>query len=567
VKHCPECNKNYADPTLSFCLQDGAPLIFGSAVDEPATAILSGDPPSESPTRHVDPHTTAPTESLRFPETPSSVSRPRTNAVWMISGIAVVAAIAIFIGYRFIGSSAGLNSSQIESVAVLPFENGSGDPNLDYLSDGLSESLIDKLSELPQLKVIARSSSFKYRSAGVDLQDVANKLGVRAIVTGKVARIGDNLNVRVEMIDAAENRQMWSEEYNRKAADLISIKQEIAQAASDKMRLKLSGSQEQQLAKRETVNPQAYELLLKGRYAFSGSGTDRLRKAIDYFEKAIAVDPNYALAHAELSLKYYILTGGSAADPKVYLPKAEAEARKALALDDSLAEAHLAISRIHVANWRWQEGEAERKRAIDLDPNNALAHDLYAQLLALLGRFDESIAQGRRARELDPLSAFTAANLAFRLYFARRYEESIAESKKTLELDPNSDFGHNMLGYAYSANGQFKEAIDAYEKAIRLGDESTSIQVYLGAAYAGAGDLEKARAILRQLQTTKEYVSPGELAALYAALGDKEAAFASLNKAYDEHDLQLQFLKVDPSYDPLRDDPRYRELMKKVGLA
>ena len=567
MKHCPECNKNYADPTVSFCLNDGTPLLFGPAVTDAEQTLLSGDPPSESPTRRIDPHTTAPTESLRLPETSSTVSKPRGRLIWMICGIAALAAIAIFAAYRFIGSSAVPVSSQIESVAVLPFENGSGDPNLDYLSDGLSESLIDKLSELPQLKVIARSSSFKYRGSGVDLQDVAKKLGVRAIVTGKVARIGENLNVRVEMVDAAENRQMWSEEYNRKAPDLISIKQEIAQAASDKMRVKLSGAQEQQLTKKETINPQAYELLLKGRFYWSKGGTENLRKSIDYFEQSIAVDPDYALAHAELSLKYYALTGFSAADPKVYMPKAESEARKALALDDNVAEAHLAISRIYVATWRWQEGEAERRRAIELDPNNAVAHDLYAQLLALLGRFDESVEQAKRAIELDPLSMITVSDLGFRLYFARRYDESIEWSKKALELDPNSDQAYNFLGYAYAAKGQYKEAIAAYEEAVRAGDESSSIQVYLGVAYAGAGNLEKARAILKELQTTKEYVSPGEIAALYAALGDKEAAFASLNKAYSDHDLQLQFLKVDPSYDLLRDDPRYQELMKKVGLA
>lgn len=562
MKHCPECNKNYADPTLSFCLNDGAPLIYGQAVEEPATAILSGDTPSEMPTS-IDRHAT----SLDYSRSASAVvSDPPANyrRVLIFGAVAAAVFAAAFFGYRYFNSS---TAGQIASVAVLPFENGSGDPNLDYLSDGLSESLIDKLSELPQLKVIARSSSFKYRGSELDVQDIANKLGVRAIVSGKVARIGDNLNVRVEMVDAAENRQIWSEEFNRKAPDLISIKQEIAQAASDKMRVRLSGAQEQQLAKKETVDPQAFELLLKGRFAWSKPGTDNLKKSIDYFEQSVAADPNYALAHAELSLKYYILTGGSAADPKVYMPKAEAEARKALELDSDLAEAHLAISRIYVAGWRWREGEAERKRAIELDPNNALAHDLYAQLLVLLGRFDESIAEARRARELDPLSAFTAGNLGYRLYFARRYEESIAELKKAAELDPTSDFVYGTLGYAYAGNKQFKESIASYLEAVRLGDESTSVQVYLGAAYAYAGEREKAQEVLKRLQTTNEYVSPGEIAALYAALGDKEAAFASLKKAYDEHDLQLQFLKVDPSYDPLREDPRFQELLKKVGLA
>jgi TolB-like protein/Tfp pilus assembly protein PilF len=564
MKHCPECNRNYVDPTLSFCLQDGAPLIFGSAVHADDTTSISADFPSEAPTRHIDPHTTTPTESIRFPvsdqETPS-----KQRAVWLIAAAGVLlTGITGFIGYRY---SNVPPPSQIESVAVLPFENGSGDPNLDYLSDGLSETLIDKLSELPQLKVIARSSSFRYRGEGLDLGDIADKLGVRAIVTGKVARIGDNLNVRVEMVDAAENRQVWSEQYDRKFADLIGIKQEIAQAASDKLRVKLSGAQQQQLAKKETVNPQAYELLLKGRYYFGKPGTDNLRRSIDNYEQSVAVDPNYALAFAELSLKYYILTGNSSADPKIYLPKAENAARKALSLDDDLAEAHLAISRVYVARWQWREGEAERKRAIELDPNNALAHDLYAQLLALMGRADESVSEGRRARELDPLSPFTASNLAYRLHFARRYEESIAESKKAIELDPNLDIVYVVLGYAYAANGQHKEAIKAFQDTIRLGDTSTSIQISLAIEHAKTGEVVKAREILKKLESTTEYVSSAELATLYAALGDDDAAFGALDKAYADHDLQMQFLKVDTNYDPLRDDPRFQEMLKKVGLA
>jgi TolB-like protein/Flp pilus assembly protein TadD len=563
MKHCPECNKNYADPTLSFCLTDGAPLIFGQALDEANTVLISGDSPRESPTRTIDRQVTVRPDARPDTEPQNVASRWRSKKFWAIAGLTVAIVLGSVLVYRNFGTA---NAAQIESVAVLPFENGSGDPDLDYLSDGLSETLIDKLSELPQLKVIARNSSFKYRGSGLDLQDVARKLGVRAIVTGRVARVGENVNVRVEMVDVAENRQLWSGQYNRKASDLLAMQQDIAQAASDKLRLKLNGSQEQQLARRETVNPQAYELLLKGRYAFSKPGTDSIKKSIDYYEQAVAADPNYALAYAELSLKYYILTGQSVADPKVYLPKAEAAARRALSLDNDLAEAHLAISRIYMAQWQWQVVEAERKRAIELDPNNALAHDLYAQLLAVLGRHDESVVQARRARELDPLSAFTAGNLGFRLYFARRYDESIAELKKALELDPDSDFVYNILGYSYAGKGQFKDAIAAYQSAIRRGDQSTSIQVYLGAAYAMAGDREKALSILKQLQTTKDYVSPGELPALYAALGDKEAAFASLEKAYQEHDLQLQFLKVDPSFDPLRDDPRYPELMRRVGL-
>lgn len=566
MKHCPECNKNYADPTLSFCLQDGAPLIFGQAVEEPATAILSGDPPTESPTRHIDPHTTFPTESLHIPASPSAEFRSRGKSIWIGGGLLVIAAIAIYVGYRFIGSPPGPFSSQIESVAVLPFENGSGDPNLDYLSDGLSESLIDKLSELPQLKVIARSSSFKYRGAGVDLQDVAKKLGVRAIVTGKVARIGDNLNVRVEMVDAAENRQMWSEEYNRKAPDMISIKQEIAQTASNKLRLKLSGSQEQQLSKPGTADAQAYDLVLKGRFVANQGGTENRKRATEYFQQAVAKDPNYALAYANLANSYSESASSSEVDQKEYLSKAESTARKALELDENLADTHMELGLLNMHAWNWTAAEAEFKRAIDLNPNLSDAHGTYAAFLSRMGRHAEAIAEAIRGRELDPLSLEANRIYGYRLYQARKYDESIEYFKKIIEMDPSYDAAFGIMAYAYAAKGQYKEAIEAYQEAMRLGDQSTSVRIYLGEAYVGNGEREKAKGILTDMQNTKEYVSPGELAVLYSALMDKEAAFASLNKAYADHDLQLQFLKVDPSYDRLRDDPRFAELIRKVGF-
>jgi serine/threonine-protein kinase len=499
-----------------------------------------------------------------------------SNAEYVVSGIkqhkrAVLAVLSILLlsafafGYWFFNNGSA-NTTQIDSIAVLPFENGSNDPNLDYLSDGLSESLIDKLSQLPQLKVIARNSSFKYRGANIDLQEVANKLSVRAVVMGKVIRLGDNLTMRVEMIDVVENRQLWSEQYNRKSSDLLSIQQEIAETASEKLRLKLSGAQEQELAKRETVNPQAYELLLKGRFYFSKSGTDNLKKSAEFMEQAVATDPNYALAYAELSMKYLTLVGNSLVEPRVYLPKAESAAQKAMELDNNLAEAHIARARILVTKWQWQESEQARKRVIELEPNKAEAHSSYAALLGILGRHDEAIAEARRAKELDPLSPFRDYDIAYRLHFARRFDESIAESKKILASDPNLDYVYPIFGYAYAGKEQFKEAINAYQEAIRLEDKSTSIQIYLGAAYARAGERDKAQAILKQLQNTKEYVSPGELAILYGALGDKEAAFASLEKAYAERDLQLQYLKVDPAFDPLRDDLRFQDVIRRVGL-
>ena len=261
MKHCPECNKNYADPTLSYCLNDGAPLIFGAAVQESETAVFA-DLPSEAPTRQVDPHTTAPTESWNVPHAPDNNSPLKKYL--LIAGVLVVAIIIMSaLGYRYLATA---NAKQIESVAILPFENSSGDANLDYLSDGLSESLIDRLSQLPQLKVISRNSSFKYRGPSVDIKEVAAKLGVRAVVLGKVARVGDNLMVRVEMIDVPEDRQIWSEQYQVKASDVLMVQREIVQQASENLRSKLTGEQERRLTRPDTTDPQAYEMLLKARF-------------------------------------------------------------------------------------------------------------------------------------------------------------------------------------------------------------------------------------------------------------------------------------------------------------
>jgi serine/threonine-protein kinase len=475
---------------------------------------------------------------------------------------------AFFVALAVIGYFAFFatrTATAINSVAVLPFVNGSNDPNLDYLSDGLSESVIDRLSQLPQLKVIARSSSFKYRGENIDVQDVANKLAVQAIVMGKVARVGDNLSVRVEMIDASENRQLWSEQYSRKAADLISIQLEIAQTASEKLHLRLSGAQEQQLEKRETINPQAFELLLKGNFFFNKEGTEGWRKANEYYRQAVAVDPNYALAHAQLSLSYMVLAGlGN--DPKDFFQKAEAAVRKALELDEKLSNAHFMLANIHKYAWELAPAEAEFKRALELNPNLGDAHREYSFYLCHIGRHDEAFAEAKRARELDPLNLLTNAHIGYALYFARRYDESIEALQKTLELDPNYDLAYAMLGYTYAAKGMHREAIIAYQNAIRLSGGNRNMQSPIGVSSVYTGERGKAQEILKQLQTGKEYVSPVDLAILYAALGDKEAAYQSLAKAYAERSFELISLKVDPSFDPLRNDRRFLDLMRQVGL-
>jgi TolB-like protein/Tfp pilus assembly protein PilF len=452
------------------------------------------------------------------------------------------------------------------SIAVLPFANATGDPSTDYLSDGISESLINSLSRLGGVKVIARSSSFRYKGKDADPQEVAKALGVKAILTGRVLRRGEDLQISAELVDARDRTQLWGEQYNRRAEDLLAVQSEISREIAEKLHLHLTAGERRQLDKRETVNPQAYELLLKGRFYGNKGGTENWKKAVEYFQQAISIDPAYALAYTELSRLYVNLIGSSALDPKEFTPKAAAAARKALELDEGLADAHLALANIKINEWDWPTAEREFKRAIELNPNYARAHSGYAAYLSLTGQHEQAIAKIKRARELDPLSIIASAHVGFVLYYARQYDQAIEALKETLELDQNFPVPHFVLGYCYAAKGMYPEAIAAFQEAIRLGEASPSTHISLGVAYARGGAREKAQAILKRLQTTKEYVSPGELAVLHLSLGDKEEALALLKKAYEAHDLQLQYLKVDPQYDSLRSDPRFADIMRRVGL-
>jgi TolB-like protein/DNA-binding winged helix-turn-helix (wHTH) protein/Tfp pilus assembly protein PilF len=365
--------------------------------------------------------TSTPQSKKQPAETQHSFSRTiKRNpfAAFLVIGLLIA---AIGLGYYFFAVKKTVitadASKPIESIAVLPFTNESGDANFDYLSDGLSESVIDRLAQLPQIKVIARSSSFKYRGIDLDLQEVANALGVEAIVTGRVAQRGDNLTIRVELIDVSDNRQLWSESYHRRVTEVQAVQSEIAQTVSQKMGLRMTGAQEQQLANRETVNAQAYEMLLKGRFYCYKSGEDALKKAIEYYNRAIALDPNYALAYADLSAVYRTLGANSFLDPKEATPKAEAAAFKALELDENLAEAHVALANLKRNAWQWSEAERQYQRAIELNPNLLSVHSGYSQLLSFTGRHEQAVAEAKRARELDPLIPAVNVNLGQMLLF------------------------------------------------------------------------------------------------------------------------------------------------------
>jgi TolB-like protein/DNA-binding winged helix-turn-helix (wHTH) protein/Tfp pilus assembly protein PilF len=458
----------------------------------------------------------------------------------------------------------------IDSVAVLPFANEGGDMGAEYLSDGISESLTDSLSRLPGLKVTAKSSSFKYKGKQVDPQEAARSLGVRAILTGRVSRRGDTLFISAELTDARDGTQVWGERYSRRESDLLGVQAEISGQIARALRLRLTPVQQEQLAKPETVSPVAYELLLKGRF-YLGKGTESEKKAIEYFNQAIAVDPHYALAYAELSFIYGSLVNSNVLDQKEFIPKAEMAARKALELDGDLAAAHEAMAYVNLHAWDWAAAEREYKRAIELNPNLAGAHSGYAFYLDIQGRSDEAIAEMKRARELNPLGRDAKGAAVYELAMARQYDQALEAAKKLVELDRSNPHRHELLGSNYAWLGQYAEAIASFKEAIKLGDDTPDTQIALGKAYAKIGEHEKARAILKQLEAGKEYVSPVGLAILHAALGEREQALALLERAYSAHDQQLIWLGIESrseggSFAALRSDPRFQDLMRRIGL-
>jgi serine/threonine protein kinase/tetratricopeptide (TPR) repeat protein len=479
---------------------------------------------------------------------------------WALITAALVLTVAAVV-YFTSGSGA------IKSVAVLPFDNASNDPNTDYLSEGISESLINVLSGLPQLKVIARSSSFKYNGKQVDLQEVAKALNVQAIVTGRVMVRGDQLLISAQLNDTRDKTQMWGEQYNRKATDLQAVQEEIAHIISEKLRLHLTGTEEKLLRKHASQNEQAYQLYLNGVYYDRKGGIENKKKAFDYFNQAIAFDQEFALAYANAAVVYNILAENGVVDPNEARPKTKAAAQRALDLDDSLAEGHAAMALIKNGEWDWSGAENEYKRAIELNPNLALAHSDYAIYLSNMGRYTEALSENKRAEELDPLSIKFSNRDGLILQVARRYDEAIQQFQNVIKLQPDSSDAYIYLAYTFADKGMYPDAIAQYQKFISMSGASTSVQAYLGYAYAMAGKRNEALDLLNKLKTTTEYVAQAELAILYAGLGNKDEAFAALERAYAAHDPEVQYLKVEPHYDPLRSDPRFKDLLVRAGFT
>jgi TolB-like protein/Tfp pilus assembly protein PilF len=466
-----------------------------------------------------------------------------------------------FVGYRAYSSRAA-NDAQIKSIAVLPFENETGDTTMEYLADGLSESLINKLSQLAGVKVIARSSAFQYKGKVVDAQQVAADLGVQAILVGRLKERDGELLISVELVDARDKTQVWGDQYSRKSTDIQALQDEIARVIAKKLN---SRSAERQLTQHGTQNPQAYQFYLNGLFHFRKSGFDNTKKALDYFNQAVALDSNFALAWIAIADSNLYFAGNSLLDPKEARGKAKLALQKALELDDSLPEVHVTSAIIQEHEWDWTGAEREYKRSLELNPNSVRAHTRYAYFLSSMERHTEAMAEIKRAQEIDPLDIALKSREAWSLTLAGRHEESIEKYQQILNIDPDLRTATG-LGFAYENKGMYAQAAEEFRKHIEIKGETTGGLIYLGYDLAMSGRKAEAQAILARLKVTKDYVSPEELAGLYAGLGDKEGALAMLEKAYQEHDLQLQVLKIDRRLDSLRTDVRFQDLLRRVGL-
>ena len=459
----------------------------------------------------------------------------------------------------------------IDSLAVLPLVNASADPNAEYLSDGITESIINTLSQLRQLRVMARSTVFRYKGREIDPQTVGRELGVRAVMTGHVLQLGDSLVVRAELVDTADGSQLWGEQYRRELVDIFELQEEISKEVSEKLRLRLAVEEKRLLAKRYTENTQAYHLYLKGVYYRHKWTDEGYQKAIDYFNQAIAVDPNYALAYAGLADTYGALGFAEAlaiAPQKAWL-LAKAAAEKAVNIDNTLAEAHASLALVRLNyEWNWLEVERGLERALALNPYHVGAYHWYSHYLIVMGRMEESLAASLRATELDPLNLGMTVHLGFHYYCARQYDQAIEQCSKTIELDPGFHEAHQFLGWAYEQKKMYEEAIAEIQKAISLSGGRPYWVAALGHVYAVSGQKEEAQKILDELKelSKRRYVSPFDIALTYTGLGEMDQAFIWLQEAYEQRSGWFPYIKVYPIFDALRSDPRFADLLRRVGL-
>ncbi|HKS26782.1 MAG TPA: protein kinase [Pyrinomonadaceae bacterium] len=531
-------------------------------------------------TRDAEPASTLDANSARSTSTVEvagrdTMRRKRSVVIAAVASLVALAALASLIYIYARGRAASsAAAAHIDSIAVMPFVNVGGDPNTEYLSDGLTESIINSLTQLPNLTVMARSTVFRYKGKDADPQQVARDLKVKAVLTGRVIQRGDALSISAELVDAGTGRQIWGEQYNRKLTDLLAVQEEISRQISEKLRVRLTGEEQKQTARRSTANTEAYQLYLRGRYHWNRRSEDDIRKSIEYFQQAIALDPSYALAYAGLADAYQVLPSYSKIEPDEAYPKARAAAQKALEIDGTMAEPHASLAVVkYEYEWDFPGAEREYRRAIELNPNYASAHQWYAEFLSAMLRHDEAEREIRRALELDPLSIIINS-IAGVIYLNMRQPDKAAEQlKKAIALEPNFARTHLFLSFAYEDKGTFEEAIQEFQKTTMLTGTPPDVAEKLAGALREAyktggvkGYWQKKVEIAEDFYRRGADIPPTALAAVHARAGDHERALEWLEKAYRQRDATLPSIRNDPGFDALRSDARYVEILRRVGL-
>jgi len=573
MKRCPECRRDYYDDTLLYCLDDGNALLEGPASgpgvsDEPATAILSVPPAVPGDFTHPTDEANVKTAILQPPATAGGSDLPRGFDKRLLFAPIALAVIILggFFGYRYFQS---IESGQVNSIAVLPFENRSGDADTDYLSDGLADSLIYRLSQLPNLKVSPTSSVMRYKGQETDVAKIAKELEVDAVMSGRLSQRGDDLSISVQLIDARTKKLIWAEQYDRKMADLLATQREIAAAITQKLELKLSGN-ETGISKKYTDNNEAYQLYMRGRHSFAKRTKEDMFRAIEYFKQAVKLDPKFALAHARLSEVYGTMPAYPYLAPREAFPEAKAAAEKALEIDPTLSEAHTFLAYVQVIyDWNWAEGERSFKRALELDPNNFSAHFRYGQIYLLpTGRIDEAISEMTLGLKAEPLDVNMAVALAWADLIRGQNEKALEAVRKIHDLEPNHPLSRTNLASVLIEMSRYDEAIAICEKGLQDDPYHQLLVGEVGMAYARAGRRDKAEEMIaryRELERT-QWVPQSRIAQIYVALGEKDKAFAELEKAYEARDWDMHRLNINEDLRPLRDDPRFRAMLKRINL-
>jgi len=461
----------------------------------------------------------------------------------------------------------------IGSIAILPFENRSGDPELEYVSDGITQGVISRLSQLSSLnKVISSASMMGYKGKSVDAGTVAQEVDVRAVVMGNMASQGENLRIYVELVDGENNNTLWGETYTRPRSAVYELEETLSQEIADALGIQLSGTEGERLTKRYTVNPDAHEAYLKGQFYWNKGTSESLMKAIDFFNEATKMDPGYAEAYAKVAESYAVLASWSnwPFSASEALLQAETAATEALQLDESLAEAHAALGVVRLMyRLDWARAEKELRRALDLNPNYATAHHFYSWYLCAIGQMEEAATEFERALALDPLSLFANADFGVVLYLSHFYERAVEQLLKTVELDPDFDYAHWWLGLAYLKTGEDGKGFEHLRRAVVLSPNDPKIVAALGYGYAVTGETDEAFKTLGKLGEMSQgtqYVSLYSIAMVYSGLGDNNQAFEWLDRAMSTHDAWLPWLKYDPGFENIRDDPRFQDLLRRMNL-